>query len=50
MDGWGGRTYDEYVSEIESGHLSWGAAHETDDFWKENAEKLTEADKGKTVK
>ncbi|CAD6887493.1 unnamed protein product [Tilletia laevis] len=36
-------TYDEYVSELISGELSWdNPAHELDDFWKKNAEKLTE--------
>ncbi|KAE8232987.1 hypothetical protein CF326_g1976 [Tilletia indica] len=38
-------TYDEYVSELLSGELSWdNPAHELDDFWKKNAEKLVEND------
>ncbi|KAL9933655.1 hypothetical protein V8E36_007313 [Tilletia maclaganii] len=38
-------TYDEYVSELLSGELSWdNPAHELDDFWKKNAEKLIEND------
>ncbi|KAF5330527.1 hypothetical protein D9619_005684 [Psilocybe cf. subviscida] len=37
-------TYDEYTSEIASGHLSWTPVHESDDFWKENASKLDEKD------
>ncbi|CAA7267991.1 unnamed protein product [Cyclocybe aegerita] len=37
-------TYDEYTSELASGHLSWTPVHESDDFWKENAAKLDEKD------
>ncbi|KAK0228218.1 armadillo-type protein [Armillaria fumosa] len=37
-------TYDEYTSELSSGHLSWTPVHESDDFWKENATKLNEHD------
>jgi len=35
-------TYDEYVSELASGHLSWSPVHESDMFWKENAMKLND--------
>ncbi|KJA27303.1 hypothetical protein HYPSUDRAFT_1097962 [Hypholoma sublateritium FD-334 SS-4] len=35
-------TYDEYTSELASGHLSWTPVHESDDFWKENATKLND--------
>lgn len=39
-------TYDEYLSELSSGKLSWdNPAHELDDFWKENGEKLLEPGK-----
>lgn len=38
------RTYDEYSSELTSGHLSWTPVHESDDFWKENATKLNDKD------
>jgi V-type H+-transporting ATPase subunit H len=38
------RTYDEYASELASGHLSWTPVHESDDFWKENAVKLNDKD------
>lgn len=34
------RTYDEYTSELSSGHLSWTPVHESEGFWKENAIKL----------
>ncbi|KAJ7349306.1 ATPase V1 complex subunit H [Mycena albidolilacea] len=37
-------TYDEYSSELTSGHLSWTPVHESDDFWKENAIKLNDKD------
>ena len=35
-------TFDEYSSELESGHLSWTPPHRSDAFWRENATKLTE--------
>lgn len=35
-------TYDEYVTELSSGHLSWSPVHESESFWKENASKLSE--------
>ncbi|KZS99026.1 ATPase, V1 complex, subunit H [Sistotremastrum niveocremeum HHB9708] len=37
-------TYDEYTSELASGHLSWSPVHESDTFWKENAAKLNDRD------
>ncbi|KAI0029737.1 ATPase V1 complex subunit H [Vararia minispora EC-137] len=37
-------TWDEYTSELESGHLSWTPVHESEMFWKENATKLNERD------
>lgn len=37
-------TYDEYRSELTSGHLSWTPVHESDLFWKENATKLNDKD------
>lgn len=36
------RTYDEYTTELSSGHLSWSPVHESESFWKENASKLNE--------
>lgn len=38
------RTYDEYTSELTSGHLSWTPVHDSDLFWKENATKLNDRD------
>ncbi|EIM82503.1 ATPase V1 complex subunit H [Stereum hirsutum FP-91666 SS1] len=37
-------TWDEYSSELASGHLSWTPVHESDMFWKENAVKLNDKD------
>ncbi|KAF8626174.1 hypothetical protein AX15_005061 [Amanita polypyramis BW_CC] len=37
-------TYDEYTSELLSGHLSWTPVHESEDFWKENAVRLNDKD------
>jgi V-type H+-transporting ATPase subunit H len=38
------RTWDEYTSELTSGHLSWTPVHDSDFFWKENVTKLNEKD------
>ncbi|EJT97397.1 ATPase V1 complex subunit H [Dacryopinax primogenitus] len=37
-------TYDEYASELVSGHLGWTPVHDSDEFWKENACRLNEND------
>jgi len=37
-------TFDEYTSELSSGHLSWTPVHDSETFWKENAAKLNERD------
>jgi V-type H+-transporting ATPase subunit H len=37
-----GSTFDEYSSELESGHLSWTPPHRNEQFWRENATKLIE--------
>ncbi|KAH9966492.1 ATPase V1 complex subunit H [Russula dissimulans] len=37
-------TWDEYTSELTSGHLSWTPVHDSDLFWKENVAKLNERD------
>ena len=42
-------TYDEYVSEVESGHLVWSPTHESEDFWKENGSRIGQENNGKTV-
>jgi V-type H+-transporting ATPase subunit H len=42
-------TYDEYVSEVESGHLVWSPTHESEEFWKENGSRIGQENNGKTV-
>ncbi|THH31773.1 hypothetical protein EUX98_g2445 [Antrodiella citrinella] len=37
-------TYDEYTSELTSGHLSWTPVHDSELFWKENVTKLNNRD------
>ncbi|WVQ63352.1 uncharacterized protein L199_001504 [Kwoniella botswanensis] len=43
-------TYDEYISELESGHLVWSPAHETEDFWKENGMRIGQEADGKAIR
>ena len=43
-------TYDEYVSELESGHLVWSPSHESEEFWKENGLRIGQENGGKAVK
>ncbi|ORX40982.1 armadillo-type protein [Kockovaella imperatae] len=43
-------TYDELISELDSGHLVWGPVHESEDFWKENAMRIGQESGGKAVK
>ncbi|ORY31205.1 armadillo-type protein [Naematelia encephala] len=43
-------TYDEYVSELESGHLVWSPAHESEEFWKENGIRIGQENGGKEIK
>ncbi|KAL8280153.1 hypothetical protein RQP46_007483 [Phenoliferia psychrophenolica] len=38
-------TYDEYTSELESGMLEWSPPHKSEEFWKENANRLNEKDR-----
>ncbi|GAA5988701.1 hypothetical protein JCM10908_003681 [Rhodotorula pacifica] len=38
-------TFDEYKSELASGHLTWSPTHKNDDFWRDNAAKLTDKDR-----
>ena len=42
-------TYDELVSELESGHLVWGPVHESEEFWKANGMRIGQEDGGKAV-
>ena len=43
-------TFDEYVSELESGHLVWSPAHESDDFWRLNVGRIAQEADGKLVR
>lgn len=36
-------SYDEYVTEIRSGRLEWSPVHRSEKFWRENADKLNDA-------
>ncbi|CAG8514999.1 8713_t:CDS:2 [Diversispora eburnea] len=38
-------TFDEYASEIQSGMLQWSPPHESEQFWKQNVNKLNERDR-----
>lgn len=35
-------TFDEYVSELTAGKLDWSPLHESEQFWKNNASKLSD--------
>ncbi|CAG8625297.1 3055_t:CDS:10 [Paraglomus brasilianum] len=37
-------TFDEYASELRSGKLQWSPAHESEQFWRQNAHRLNEND------
>lgn len=39
-------TFDEYVAEVESGHLRWSPPHRSQVFWAENARKILEHENG----
>lgn len=39
-------TFDEYAAEVHSGHLRWSPPHRNATFWRENARKILESDKG----
>ncbi|KAJ4295721.1 H(+)-transporting V1 sector ATPase subunit H [Collariella sp. IMI 366227] len=43
-------TFDEYVGELNSGHLRWSPPHRNTVFWAENARKILEYDNGGLVK
>lgn len=43
-------TFDEYVSELESGHLVWSPAHESDDFWRLEVGRIQTEGGGKLVR
>ncbi|KAI4925039.1 uncharacterized protein J4E92_007077 [Alternaria infectoria] len=39
-------TFDEYAAELQSGHLRWSPPHRNATFWKENARRILEDNKG----
>lgn len=39
-------TFDEYAAEVNSGHLRWSPPHRNAAFWRENARKILESEKG----
>ncbi|PVI08548.1 ATPase, V1 complex, subunit H [Periconia macrospinosa] len=39
-------TFDEYAAEVNSGHLRWSPPHRNPNFWRENARRILEEDKG----
>ncbi|KAF1840777.1 vacuolar ATP synthase-like protein subunit H [Cucurbitaria berberidis CBS 394.84] len=39
-------TFDEYAAEIQSGHLRWSPPHRNPTFWRENARRILEENKG----
>ncbi|ROT36968.1 vacuolar ATP synthase subunit H [Sodiomyces alkalinus F11] len=39
-------TFDEYVAEVNSGHLRWSPPHRSQVFWAENARKIIEHENG----
>ncbi|KAK6542071.1 H(+)-transporting V1 sector ATPase subunit H [Orbilia ellipsospora] len=41
--------FDEYATEIRSGHLSWTPPHRNQDFWKKNARRIMEDNNGELV-
>ncbi|KAK3335567.1 armadillo-type protein [Cercophora scortea] len=43
-------TFDEYVAEVNSGHLRWSPPHRNAVFWAENARKILEFENGALVR
>lgn len=43
-------TFDEYVGEVNSGHLRWSPPHRNSVFWAENARKILEFENGEVVR
>lgn len=43
-------TFDEYVGEVNSGHLRWSPPHRNTVFWAENARKILEHENGEIVR
>lgn len=43
-------TFDEYVGEVNSGHLRWSPPHRNSVFWAENARKILDFENGEVVR
>lgn len=43
-------TFDEYAQEVQSGHLRWSPPHRNADFWRENARRILDENKGELPK
>ncbi|CAN8098625.1 unnamed protein product [Discula destructiva] len=43
-------TFDEYVAEVQSGHLRWSPPHRSTVFWAENARKIIDYENGELLK
>ncbi|KAF3769175.1 ARM repeat-containing protein [Cryphonectria parasitica EP155] len=43
-------TFDEYVAEVQSGHLRWSPPHRSTVFWAENARKIIDYENGEVLK
>ncbi|KAJ4326087.1 H(+)-transporting V1 sector ATPase subunit H [Neodidymelliopsis sp. IMI 364377] len=39
-------TFDEYAAELQSGHLRWSPPHRNPTFWRDNARRILDEDKG----
>jgi V-type H+-transporting ATPase subunit H len=39
-------TFDEYAAELQSGHLRWSPPHRSPTFWRENARRILEEERG----
>lgn len=43
-------TFDEYMAEVQSGHLRWSPPHRNTVFWAENARKIIDYENGEVLK
>jgi len=43
-------TFDEYATEVKSGHLRWSPPHKNADFWRENARRIIDEENGELCK
>ena len=43
-------TFDEYASEVRSGHLRWSPPHRNPTFWRENARRILDENQGELPK